>query len=139
MQEIISLAIPFIAIAIFATMIDIITQAIEIATERVPKMPDYLGSFTTYLVVLIISFLICWQGRFDLFKYLAIEFQQPWQGWLFTALVISGGSSFVRKKFGLINDIPSGIYGIRTTFVNLFDSDVEKRDSKKDDDNVPTI
>ena len=120
MQEIVSLAIPFIAIAIFASMVDSLVQALEYLLQKISGFPDYLENVAAYFTVFLISLLVCWQGEFDLFVYLNIKFQQAWQGWLMTALVISGGSSFVRYKFGLIKEIPSGVYGLSANLSNVF-------------------
>ena len=122
MQEIVSLAIPFVAIAIFASMVDSLVQALEHLFQKIPGFPDHLENVAAYLLVFLISLVVCWQGRFDLFVYLNIKFQEAWQGWLMTALVISGGSSFVRYKFGLIKEIPSGVYGLTANLSNVFKS-----------------
>lgn len=140
MDEITSLLIPFISIVIFASMIDMIAQAIEFIIEKLPRFPDRLEQPIAYVVVVIISFLICWQGNFDLFRYLDIHFNYVWQGWLMTAFVISGGSTFVRYKFGLIEKIPSGISNVRVNFSNMFKSDVDKKKDNNDENPPkPTI
>ena len=120
MQEIVSLAIPFIAIAIFASMVDSLAQALEYMFQKISGFPDYLENVTAYILVFLLSLVVCWQGEFDLFVYLNVKFQEVWQGWVMTALVISGGSSFVRYKFGLIKEIPSGVYGLTANLSNVF-------------------
>ena len=136
MEDIISLAIPFIAVAIAATIVDVIMSNLEEAMGRIPLMPDYLSLPAAYSVVLALSYYFCWQGDFNLFSYLDVSFNYDWQGWLMTAFVISGGSKFVREKYSLIGKIPSGIYGLRKNVSQAIKGDPVKEDDK---DNRPTI
>jgi hypothetical protein len=119
MNSIIELVIPFIALAILSVMIDRFTLFLEGIMHRIPKLPDKFEWWFAYVVILGLSFLVCWQGDFNLFVYLDFHFWYLWEGYLITALVISGGSSFVRSQFEIINDIPSVVMGA-TTSVSKF-------------------
>jgi len=116
MNEIVNLIIPFIACAILSVMIDKATLVLEAIMHRIPKLPDHFEWHVSYIVVLLISYLVCWQGQFSLFSYLEFEFQIEWQGWFMTALFISGGSAFVRTNFGLIEAIPVNMGGVTSIF-----------------------
>lgn len=116
-MEIISLIIPFIAISVISLMVDELVKILEEIMHKIPYLPDQFEKSIAYFFVLIIAFVICWQGNFDFFAYLGLTFL-PWQGWLTTAMVISGGSPFVRKAFSMIETIPGNIAGVTTSIKN---------------------
>lgn len=113
------LIIPFIALAIISLMIDKFTLFLEGLVKRIPFLPDQFDWWVAYLIVLTMAFLVCWQGNFDLFWYLHIHFAYPWEGWLMTALIISGGSSFVRTNFTLIDSIIGSVVGTLVTIKRI--------------------
>lgn len=119
MDQIVSLIIPFVALAIISVMIDKFTLFLESVMEKVPRLPDYFEWPVAYIIVLAVSLLICWQGRFDLFSYLNIHFLYDWEGWLMTALVISGGSTFVRTSFNVVDSIPMGIRSVSSSITRI--------------------
>jgi hypothetical protein len=119
MGDIVALVIPFIALAILSVMIDRFTLFLEGIMHRIPRLPDKFEWWFAYALVLGLGYLVCWQGDFNLFNYLDFRFWYAWEGYFLTALVISGGSTFVRSQFEVINDIPSVIYGA-TTSVSKF-------------------
>ncbi|MTI82761.1 MAG: hypothetical protein FH756_02445 [Firmicutes bacterium] len=119
MDQVVSLVIPFIALAIISVMIDKFTLFLEGVMEKVPGLPDYFEWPVAYIIVLTVSLLFCWQGRFDLFSYLDINFLYDWEGWLMTALVISGGSAFVRTSFNVVDSIPMGIGSVSSAVTRI--------------------
>lgn len=131
-MEVVALIIPFIALAILSVMIDKLTLVIEGIMNKIPGFPDRFEWWAAYSIVAIISFIICWQGSFSLFIYLGIHFKYAWEGWLMTALVISGGSSFVRSNFVMIESIPTVLSGVTATVANF----VAKGKSNKEQNNV---
>jgi hypothetical protein len=119
MTNIVSLVIPFIAIAIISVLVDVLTLWIESVMHAIPKLPDKLEWWVAYLIVLGASYAVCWQGDFNLFNYLDFHFWYLWEGYLITALVVSGGSTFVRTQFGMINSIPSMLFGLTANVSQL--------------------
>lgn len=109
MDNVVSLIVPFIALAILSVMIDKFTLFLEGVMKLIPGLPDRFEWPVAYALVLAAGYIVCWQGSFDLFAYLDIFFRHPWQGWLMTALVISGGSTFVRTSFSMIDAIPVSV------------------------------
>ena len=99
MEQIILLIIPFIALAILSVMIDKFTLFLEAIAHKIPGLPDKFEWSLAYGLVFLSSFLVCYQGNWDLFAYLDFHFNYAWQGWALTALVVSGGSAFVRTQF----------------------------------------
>lgn len=126
-MEVVSLIIPFIALAILSVMIDKLTLVIEGIMHKIPGFPDRFEWWAAYVIVAIISFIICWQGGFSLFMYLGINFKYAWEGWLMTALVLSGGSAFVRSNFAMIESIPSILSGVTATVTNFVSRGKKKR------------
>ena len=118
MEEIVSLIIPFIALAIISVMIDKLTLFLEGVMHKVPNFPDHLEWYVAYAFVLITSTIVCWQGDFRFFDYLNLYFP-TYLDYLMTGLVISGGSAFVRTQFSMIESIPMAITGVTSTFTRF--------------------
>lgn len=118
-MEVIALIIPFVAIAVISIMADRLTMVLQAIMNRIPKLPDKFEWWIAYFIVLGISYLVCMEGNFDLFAYFNMHFRYSWEGWLLTALVLSGGSSFVKTQFNMIDSIPGVISGVTTTIKNI--------------------
>jgi len=120
LSEATSLIVPFIALAILSVMIDRFTLFLQHVMEKIPGLPDRFEKPIAYLIVLAASYIACWRGDYSLFTYLNFAFQHKEEGYFFTALVISGGSMFLRESFSAIDNIPvsiSSAYGaIRRVF-----------------------
>lgn len=115
-EEIISLVIPFIAIALLAVIIDRIILWLSSILNAIPIFPDKVEWYIAFTIVFIISYLVCWQGNFDFMSFLGFQFNYAWEGYLVSAAIISGGSSMIKNSFNLINEMPSVITGLTTTF-----------------------
>lgn len=111
----INLITPFIALVLLSTLIDRATLALEGLMHKVPKLPDHFEWWVAYLFVLGAGYFICYELDFTMFKYLGLEAKHEELDWLLTALIISGGSTFVRTQFGIINEIPAFLSGITTS------------------------
>lgn len=131
MQDIISLAIPFIAIIFF---IGIIENIVEFITQGMRKN---ISNVVGFAISFILAFFICWAGDFNFFKYLYVDFFNPIMDWGMSALVISAGSGFLQRKFDIINTIPSVISGIR--FQKPVKTEPEEEPPEKTKSNNPTI
>ncbi|MNJ90045.1 hypothetical protein D3C87_76360 [compost metagenome] len=125
-MEVIALIIPFVAIAVISIMADRLTMVLQAIMNRIPKLPDKFEWWIAYFIVLGISYLVCMEGNFDLFLYFNMQFRYPWEGWILTALVLSGGSSFVKTQFTMIDSIPGVISGVTTTIKNIVVSNNKK-------------
>lgn len=113
MQQMTSLAMAFVVIAIAALIIDVVTDRIQNLLKIIPIISEQLYNILSYIIVLMLSYYFCWQGNFDLFLCLNISFNCKWQGWLMTALIISGGSKTIIEKYNLISKIPSSIFMLK--------------------------
>lgn len=103
-----SIAIAFIATALLVVMVDQMTRIIK----EVLPFPARVEAVITYIVLCGIASVVCWQGDFDLFRYLNFTWQYPWEGWLLTGALIAGGSSLLVKQFHVVGLIPSIISGV---------------------------
>ena len=99
-------------------MLDRFALFLEGIMKRVPFLPDKFEWWVAYIVVLSAAFLVCWQLDFQIFRYLGLDAKYSWFDWLLTSLIISGGSTFLKTQFNLINDIPS-ILNITNSFRRL--------------------
>lgn len=122
MGTITPLLLAFITLAIVSVMIDKFTLFLEGIMKHVPYLPDHFEWTVAYLLVLGSGYLFCWQGNFDLFRELNVFFKYQWEGWLMTALVVSGGSAFVRKQFHVIEQIPNAARGMASYVTSTFTS-----------------
>jgi hypothetical protein len=107
-----SIAVAFIATALLVVMVDQMTRIIK----AILPFPDKVESVITYIVLTGIASVVCWQGDFDLFRYLDFTWQYPWEGWLLTGTLIAGGSSLLVKQFRVVGLIPSVISGVASMF-----------------------
>ena len=111
--QIISLVIPFIALIFFIGMAETITIGIINVFKKIPKLPNSYGFFFAFTVTLIGATTICYLGDFRFFSFLGVDFINKWVDYLFTGLVITKGSKFLKSRFDLVNQIPSIISGLR--------------------------
>lgn len=123
MYEVVNLIIPFIALVFFSVMIDKLVLVFEAFINRVSFFPDYIEWYIAYVLIFIIAFIICWQGNWSFFSYLDINFNYEWEGYALTALVISGGSTFVKVGFTMIETIPTSIQGVFSSIKKLTTND----------------
>lgn len=107
-----SIAIAFIATALLVVMVDQMTRIIK----EVLPFPAKVEAVITYIVLCGIASVVCWQGDFDLFRYLDFAWQYQWEGWILTGTLIAGGSSLLVKQFKVIGLIPSIISGTAAMF-----------------------
>lgn len=107
-----SIAVAFIATALLVVMVDQMTRIIK----AILPFPDKVESVITYIVLTGIASVVCWQGDFDLFRYLDFAWKHEWEGWLLTGTLIAGGSSLLVKQFRVVGLIPSVISGVASMF-----------------------
>lgn len=117
-----TLIIPFVALCILSVLIDKFTIFLEKIMEKVPYLPDKFEASIAYILVFTSSYIVCWRGNYDLFNYLNLTFQHIWEGWILTALLLSGGSRFVRESFGVINTMPQVISNVYSSIGGIFSS-----------------
>lgn len=109
-EAFVPLILAFLALVFIAPILDGVTQAIEYMIERSPCKYNDLGRVPLYIVTTAVGYGICWLGKFDFYAYLNLQFERE-VGWLFTAMLLSGGTIGVRKHFELANTIPVSIWG----------------------------
>ena len=126
-----NLVVPFVAIALLSVMIDRFTLFLEGLMKRIPKLPNKFEWWFAYILVLAASFIVCWQLDFQIFRYLGLEARLPWFDWLLTSLIISGGSTFLKTQFNLINDIPS-ILNMTSSFRRMVSSKTQKKQEERE-------
>ena len=127
---VVNLIVPFIALSLLSVMLDRFTLFLEGIMKRIPKLPDQFEWWFAYIIVLGTSFLVCWQLDFQIFRYLGLEAKYSWFDWLLTSLIISGGSTFLKSQFNLINDIPS-VLSLTNSFRRIISPTHKDKEEKK--------
>jgi len=123
MTDIVSLAIPFIALIFFIGMGENLVQFLENLFNR--EFHSGIGFFIIFLIFFGITF----SGDWAFFSYFSIEFTPYWIDYIMSSVVVAAGSKFLEKKFNIINTIPSIITGIR---VERAFSKAEKEELEKE-------
>ncbi len=121
-EKVINLIIPFIALAFLSVMIDKLVLVLEDISEKLPFLPNEFPWWFNYFVVLSLAYYIVWQGNYNFWAYLNVNFNFMWQGYLMTALILSGGSSLVKHSFSLVDTIPGNISNVTTTIRRMITS-----------------
>jgi hypothetical protein len=104
-----ALIVPFIALCFLSVMVDRAVLVLEEVMHRIPWLPNKFWAPVAYLIVFVAGYVICWRGNFCFFTSLGFAFNHACEGWLMTALLISGGSTFVKQTFGIVNSIPQAV------------------------------
>jgi hypothetical protein len=123
-----SLLIPFIVLVIFGTMTDRIAIFLEQVMHAIPFFPDKLEKKTAFVLLVMIGFGICWQFDFNLFAYLNHPGRSEYAGYAFTAILISGGSKYLKENFENMDTLPGILSGITTSVTKYFRRPKEKND-----------
>lgn len=116
MEQIIDLLIPFIVLSILSVMSDVLIRWLEAVMRAIPGIPDKFEWWIAYVIIFGVGYFVCWQLDYGLFTYFGLTAKYPPLDYVLTALIISGGSSFVRTQFGVINEIPSALQGVSAFF-----------------------
>lgn len=122
-ESVSTLIIPFIALCILSVMVDRITLMLEEVMRKISWLPNQFWGPVAYAIVFAAGFLVCWRGSFDFFTNLNFSFHHPWEGWILTAILLSGGSAFVKSSFGMINNIPQAVSSVCSTIGGFFNGD----------------
>jgi hypothetical protein len=96
-------------------------MVLEKVIIKIPWLPNKFEPEIAYLIVFAVAFLICWRGNFNFFSSLNFTFAHDYEGWIYTAALLSGGSAFVKASFGMISSIPqviSNVYSTATGFLS---------------------
>lgn len=120
MESIIELVVPFIVLSILSVMSDVLTRWLEAVMRAIPGVPDKFEWWIAYVVIFGVGYFVCWQLDYGLFTYFGLHAKYPPLDYILTALIVSGGSSFVRNNYGVINEIPSILSGVSSVFRNPF-------------------
>lgn len=119
MEEIVSLVIPFITLSILSVMVDKLTLFLQEIMHHIPKLPDRFEYVFAFITIFVTGYFICWQLDFALFRYFGLDAKIIHLDYILTALLISGGSSFLRVNFSQIESIPSVLQGVSSAFKNM--------------------
>lgn len=118
-----TLLVPFIALCILSVMLDRVTLMLEELLRKSSIEANKFWGPVAYFIVFAAGYFACWRGNFDFFTYLNFSFKHPWEGWILTALLLSGGSTFVKSSFGMINSIPQAVSNVCNTIGGFFSGD----------------
>lgn len=83
-------------------------------TERIvrwlPVRYNNLGTIVLFLATVGVAYCICWRADFDFYEHLGAQFTKQ-EGWLFTAILMSLGTTGLRQKFEVLQLIPLSLWG----------------------------
>ena len=98
--QLLFLGLSFILIAIMATISDVIIKTFSDI--------DYITKKKAFFIAFLNALFFCWQTDFIIFEYM-LEDSFRWHpvGWIYTSVLVAGGSSLIRDKFSLIDAIPT--------------------------------
>lgn len=119
MEQVVDLIIPFIVLVLLGTTVDRITIFLEDVMKVVPYLPDYFEKKLAFIVLVAISFGICWEFDFSLMEYLSLPAKHPFMGYLFTAVLTSGGSAYIRQNLDQIEALPSMLSGLTSSLFKM--------------------
>ncbi len=112
MEPILSLVIPFVSL-IF--LVGISESFVKFILEEILHMSDKTEQVIGYVLTALFAFFIAMFGDYRFLNYLDVYFSPHWLDWVFSALIIAAGSSFLEKKFDFINLIPGIIGGVQAS------------------------
>lgn len=106
----------FVILVMLSVMIDKFMMFLNGIMPKIPLVPDKIEWTLAYILNLATASVVCWQGHYDIFSSLGVNWKYAWEGWLLTGLVISGGSAFLKAQFKLMNLIPAPIRNMYSMF-----------------------
>jgi hypothetical protein len=117
----------FIAIAFLVGMIEAVTLFTQTLAEKIPILPDDYHWTVSYGFSCVLGAWICWQGHFDIFAMLGLDWwQHHWLGYVGTGCIIGGGVKrlfIYLKTIGSIPGIVSGTAAMLGLGSKIQDSD----------------
>lgn len=110
-EAFVPLILAFLALVFLAPIIDGIVQALQKCLEWLPVKYNDFGTVLFFAITVGVAYVICWRADFQFYAYLNVNFRTLEEAWLATALLLSGGTVGIRKRFELAQTIPAGIWG----------------------------
>jgi hypothetical protein len=102
----------FIAIAFLVGMIEAVTLFTQTLAEKIPLLPDQYHWTVSYGFSCALGAWICWQGHFDIFTMLGLDWwQHHWLGYVGTGCIIGGGVKRLLVYLKTIGSIPGIVSG----------------------------
>ena len=102
----------FIAIAFLVGMIEAVTLFTQTLAEKIPYLPDDYHWTVSYGFSCVLGAWICWQGHFDIFTMLGLDWwQYHWLGYIGTGCIIGGGVKRLFIYLKTIGSIPGIVSG----------------------------
>jgi len=84
-------------------------------------LPGKSENCVTYVLLVGIAGMLCWQGHFDIFTLLGWHWwQNPWLGWLSTGAFIAGGTSLLGKQMRMVGLLPPILGGAMSSVGSMF-------------------
>ena len=114
----------FIAITFLVGMIECITLFTVTIAEKLPGIPDEYHWTVSYGFSCALASWICWQGHFDIFTLLGLDWWQiHYLGYIGTGCIIGGGTKRLLLYFKTIKATPGMVSG--NTYNSVLDTDFE--------------
>ena len=102
----------FVALILVAKLIDPVLWFLQEVLKRIPHLPNVIERPFAYLLSGLLAYFICWSNNFAFFKILGFDAKWEIEGFILTALLISGGSKSLRNTTGELDYLPSFLSSI---------------------------
>lgn len=109
-EAFVPLSLAFLALVFFAPIVDGVVMFLERVMLHFPRLPNNFGARASFLLTVLVAYCLCWRAEFDFYAYLGMGFSRH-EGWLITAILLSGGTKALKRYFDLANLIPVSIFG----------------------------
>jgi hypothetical protein len=100
------LLLAFLMLVFLSVMVDKLVLFFQFCLKKIPKLPDVIEPYIAYALVGIFSYVACWRFNFSIFAAFGYTTINPWESWLGTAGVLSGGSKFMREASENMDYLP---------------------------------
>jgi hypothetical protein len=122
----------FVMLFILSKMVDKAVLFLEYILKYIPRLPDKIEAPIAYILVTGLSYIACWRFNFSIFSAFGYPTVDLYEGWIGTALVLSGGSKFMREISENLDYLP----GFLSTIIQSTRQVLIRNNNKDADTNV---
>lgn len=102
----------FVMLFVLSKCVDKAVLFLQFILKATPNLPDKFEAPIAYILVSGFSYLACWRFNFSIFAAFGYPTAQLHEGWIGTALVLSGGSKFMREISDNLDFMPGFLSSI---------------------------
>ena len=99
----------------------VVDRMVVFLKQLLAFLPGKSENSVTYVLLVGIAAMLCWQGHFDIFTLLGWHlWQNQWLGWLVTGGFIAGGTSLLGKQMRMASSMPPILGGVMSNVASMF-------------------